>query len=422
MAIKYTLGHPPKALKTGGLGKKITFIGLNFYPEDTAIGLYSSQWVQHLEDHDFEVSVITAFPYYPQWEIREAYKNKPKFFKEEKGKTKIFRYKQYVPKKPTFLRRILHIIDFTIGAFFNLYKIKKSDLVIAVVPFTSAVFLGYIQKKRFKAPLWIHVQDFEFDAALQSGFSNKLSGVFSMLLKLEKWLFSKADIASTISLNMLSKLEAKTKTQTFFLPNWIDGESINPDKATQHKYVSSKKKKLLYSGSIGDKQDWQAFLQFCADLNEKKYEVIVVGDGSKRAWLEKQINKINLISLYPPVKSDELSNLLCGADLHLLFQKTDILDTVMPSKILGMMASGKPSLVIGNKDSEVKQIFEISNGGLFFSNYSNALANAVEKLMECPSSCEKMGKAARAYVLSNFSKAEILNKMTERVKTLLQHN
>ena len=413
---------PQKVLKTGRLSNKITFIGLNFHPEDTAIGLYSSQWVQHLEAHDFDVSVITAFPYYPQWEIREEYKKKARFLREEKGKTKIFRYKQYVPRKPTFFKRILHIIDFTIGSFLNLYKIKESNLVISVVPFTSAVFLGYIQKKRFKAPLWIHIQDFEIDAALQSGLSNKLNVVFSMLLKLEKWLFSKANIASTISINMLSKLEAKTNTQTFFLPNWIDGESINPDKASQHKYVSSKKKKLLYSGSIGDKQDWQAFLQFCEGLNDKKYEVIVVGDGSKRAWLQKQINNISLVTWYPPVKSDELSNLLCGADLHLLFQKTDILDTVMPSKILGMMASGKPSLVIGNKDSEVKQIFEISNGGLFFNNYSNTLVNAVEKLMECPYSCEKMGKAARSYVLLNFSKEEILNKMTEKVKTLLQHN
>lgn len=398
--------------------KNITFISLNFYPEDTAIGLYSSQWVEFLEDHGFDVSVITAFPYYPQWEIRDEYKNKSKFLKEEKGKTKIFRYKQYVPKKPTFLKRILHLIDFTIGSFFNLYKIKKSDLVISVVPFTSSVFLGYIQKKRFKAPLWVHVQDFEFDAALQTGVSNKAKGIFSLLFKLEKRLFSKADVASTISQSMLSKLETKTKSENFFLPNWIDEEKINPETAVQHKYLKSQKRKILYSGNIGDKQDWDTFLQFCNDLDERKYEIIIVGDGAKKSWLEEEIKDLKIASYYPPVEYEELSSLLCSADLHILFQKTDVIDTVMPSKVLGMMASAQPSLIIGNEESEVKTILDRSNGGLYFNEYSTQIISDLDTLFEEDSKSKIMGNNARKFVVDKFSKNAILNQMIQKINTL----
>lgn len=402
--------------------KHITFISLNYYPEDTAIGQYSSQWVEYLEDHGFEVSVITAFPYYPQWEIKQEYINKPRFLIEEKGQTKIYRYKQYVPKEPIFVKRILHLIDFTIGSFFNLYKIKKSDLVISVVPFTSSVFLGYIQKKRLKAPLWVHVQDFEFDAALQTGLSNKGKGIYSFLFKLEKWLFSKADISSTISNSMLSRLGTKTKSENFFLPNWIDEKKINPETAIQHKYLISNKLKILYSGNIGDKQDWDAFIQFCKDLDDSKYEVIIVGDGAKKAWLKEQVKKLNIASYYPPVDYEELSSLLCSADLHVLFQKADVIDTVMPSKILGMMASGKPSLVLGSERSEVKTIFENSNAGLFYNNYSKRLINKLDKLMNDPLECKKMGEDARNFVISNFSKEYVLSKMIQKVETLLQTN
>ena len=80
----------------------ITFISLNFAPEDSAIGLYSSQWVKHLESKGHIVTVVTAFPYYPHWEISEEYKSKPWFFQEYSGPTKLLRYKQYVPKKPLF--------------------------------------------------------------------------------------------------------------------------------------------------------------------------------------------------------------------------------------------------------------------------------------------------------------------------------
>ena len=58
----------------------------------------------------------------------------------------------------------------------NLFKVKKCDVVISIVPFTTSVLLGYLHKKRFKAKLWTHIQDFEFDAALQTGFKmNKLA-------------------------------------------------------------------------------------------------------------------------------------------------------------------------------------------------------------------------------------------------------
>ena len=391
--------------------KDITFISLNYAPEDTAIGLYSTQWVHYLKENGFNVSVITAFPYYPQWEIAQEYKDKPRFIKEEKDGIKVFRYKLYVPKTPTFFKRIIHLLDFTLGSIINLYKIKNCDLVIAVVPFTSSVLLGYIQKRRFKSKLWMHIQDFEFDAALQTGVGSKTKWVFSLLFKLEKGLFKKADIASTISQSMLTKLSKKTTSQQFYLPNWIDANTINPKTYTQHPFLSSEKFKILYSGNIGDKQDWELFLDFCKDLDSLKYEIIVVGDGSKKEWLLDKTKVTKNIVYHPPVPYCELSNLLCSADLHILFQKTDVLDTVMPSKVLGMMASGKPSLIIGNKFSEVKTIFEKSGGGFYFSEYSNNVLIAVDNLFKKEDSLHKMGERARAYVVEKFSKDKILNSM-----------
>ena len=263
---------------------------------------------------------------------------------------------------------------------------------------------------------------FEFDAALQTGVSSKGKGIYSFLFKIEKWLFSKANVSSTISDSMLIRLGTKTKSEKFFLPNWIDENNINPETAVQHKYFTSNKKNILYSGNIGYKQDWNTFIKFCKDLDDSKYEVIIVGDGAKKAWLLEQIKKINIVSCYPPVEYEELSSLLCSADLHVLFQNSNVIDTVMPSKILGMMASGKPSLVLGSKESEVKRIFENSKAGLFFNNYSKNLINKLDELMNNPLECKKMGKAARKFVVSNFSKEDVLCRMTLKVESLLRSN
>lgn len=398
--------------------KNITFIGLNYAPEDTAIGLYSTQWVNFLKEAGYNVTVVTAFPYYPKWEISEEYKQRKTFLKEELNGTTVLRYKQYVPKNPTFLKRIIHLLDFTFGSFRNLYKIKECDLVISVVPFTTSVLLGYIQKKRFKAKLWMHIQDFEFDAALQTGVGKNKNIIFSLLFKLEKWLFSKPDIASTISYSMLKRLSEKTNSEQYFLPNWIDDEKINSENSKVHRYLESEKIKILYSGNIGDKQDWEAFINFCTDINESKYEVILVGDGSKKEWILNEVKAFNNVTYYPPVPFEELSDLLCSADVHILFQKPEVIDTVMPSKVLGMMASAKPSIIIGNEKSEVKSIFEASHAGLYFSQYSTDLVKSLESLTADKEKLEKQGERARSYVIENFSKEKILSQMLKRINKL----
>lgn len=395
--------------------KNITFISLNYAPEDSAIGIYSTQWVEYLNKKGYKVSVITGFPYYPHWEINEEYRSKNTFLKEKRGDIKIYRYKQYVPKNPNYIKRIIHLLDFTIGSFINLYKLKKCDLVISVVPFTSSVLLGYIQKRRFKSKLWIHIQDFEFDAALQTGLGSNEKLSFSFLYKLEKWLFSKSDIASTISKSMLNKLEQKTKSELFYLPNWIDPKSIDPKIHKTHRYLDFKKFKILYSGNIGNKQDWEIFVQFCKDLEKEKVHVTVVGNGTKKEWLVDQINNISNVTYFPPVPYDELSDLLCSADLHLLFQKPNVTNTVMPSKVIGMMASAKPSIIIGNKESEVKTIIEESKGGFYFTEYNEEI---IKNLLRNRNDLIEIGNNARNYVIQKFSMSTILSSMEDKLREI----
>ena len=393
---------------------EITFIGLNFAPEDSAIGLYSSEWVNQLESDGHNVTVVTGFPYYPQWSVFKQYKNKPRFLQEYIGGTKILRYRQYVPKAPTFFKRIVHIIDFTVGSLFNLFKIKKCDLVIAVVPFTTSAFLGWIQKKRFNSKFWIHIQDFELDAALQSKKEPKVGPAFSLMFRLESWLFRKPDIVSTISHSMIDTLRKKSNSSSFYLPNWVNPDAINPATANFHRYINSSKIVLLYSGNIGEKQDWNSFVEFCNDINQNNYEIIIVGDGSKKNWLLERTVHLPNIKHYPPVPYSELSDLLCSVDIHLLFQKPDFLDLVMPSKVLGMMASAKPSLIIGHRESEINSVFKSNNIGLYFDRYSKEVVIELDKISKQNSQMKEMGENARVYVIKNFSKNKILKQVQKK--------
>lgn len=404
----------------------ITIIGLNFFPEDTAIGLYSTQMAQHIKNLGYEVNIITGFPYYPQWKIYKEYSQKQKFLKEEFEGLNIYRYKQYVSRAPSFFKRMLHMLDFTLGSFINIFKIKKTDLIICVVPFTTSILLGKALSILTKAPIWVHVQDFEFDAAMQTGiFSNNKyirSTFFKVLFYFEKKLFSTSKIASTISNSMILKLKQKTKKETFFFPNWIDEDVISPALAEPHSYFNKNKFNILYSGNIGDKQDWLFFIEYAKKLNDfNNINITVVGSGAKQHELEKIIAPLSNVNLFPPVPYKELCNLLCSADLHILFQKEEVFDTVMPSKLLGMMVSQKPSIITGNIKSEVAIVLQQSEGGYYFS--SNNIDSVIEttiNLMRDKIKSHKIGCNARKYVVEMYSKKRVLTLFEKKLANILK--
>lgn len=394
-------------------GKHITLISLNFYPEDTAIGLYSTQMAEHLEMQGAHISVITAFPYYPQWKISEEYQDKAKYVHEIKGTIDIYRYKQFTPKEPTFLKRVVHITDFTLGSRLNFKQIKECDIVISVIPFTSSAWLGNTLSRKRNATHWIHIQDFEFDAAFQSGLmsaSENKSIAYKSLMRLEQNILNKADCVSTISQTMLTKLKTKTKTPTYYLPNWVDAQESDPSQTKTHPYFSRDKFSILYAGNVGDKQDWRFFSNVIAGLDLAIFEVIVVGAGARMEALKVE-HQETAIQFYPPVPLEELPSLLASADLHVLFQKAEVVDTVMPSKILGMMASARPSLITGHQDAEPAKIIQESQGGFYNTTTDSALV--LKQINELRTNKEKatlMGRRARAFVLEKYARRPILEK------------
>lgn len=400
------------------MSNKIVIISINYYPEDSAIGLYSTEKAEYLVKRGFDVSVITGFPYYPQWKIRSDYKLKSYLVKEIVNGVNVFRCKQYVPKDPTFVKRIIHMISFTFGNFINLFKIGKPDIVISVIPFTTSSLLGWFLKKRYKCKHWVHIQDFEFDAAIDSGLlkGNKKQ-VIRFLQHIEKFVLDRADIVSTISFGMMDKLKTKTSSNTYYLTNWIDVKKFSNNQLKKHKYLSSEKFKILYSGNIGAKQDWSFFAEVLNHLKSiEDVEVILVGEGAEKNNVLRQIKGYNFVKHYNLVPYEELPSLLFSSDLHILFQKIDVVDTVMPSKLLGMMASGKPSIVTGNLKSEVAKVFEDSKCGYYFDGSSaSEVVKGIENLIGNEKLRSSLGTNAKSFVKDRFSKKEVLNDFLEEL-------
>lgn len=396
----------------------ITIISNNYSPEDSGIGLYSTGMAEFLAKNH-SVKVITAMPYYPQWEIYSEYKNKPTFYREIINEVEVLRFKQYTPKNPTFFKRVFQMCHFFLGSVVNVFKIKKNDVVIVVMPFTISIVLGILVRFFKGGKLLVHVQDFEFDAAFETGLSKKKGFLARFIFLVERFLLNRADSVSTISFGMLKKLETKTSSVISYFPNWIDYSKINPESAKQNKLFDSNKFNILYSGNIGAKQDWDFFIDFVKACQViKQTHIYLIGEGAKREEVVDKIKNFSNCTYFPPVRYEELNDLLCNADLHILFQKSTVVDTVMPSKILGMMASAKPSIVTGHEESEVKHNFEISKGGFYFydENKLNQILTKINYLNEYPHESKEIGENARKFIIEKFSMKKILSDFETTLK------
>ena len=275
---------------------------------------------------------------------------------------------------------------------------------------------------RYKCKLWVHIQDFEFDAAIDSGLlSGNKKAIINSLLWIEKKVLKKADIISTISYGMLNKLKEKTTVPTYYLTNWIDVSLFDIDSKEKHPYLKSDKFKILYSGNIGAKQDWDFFFKLLEKFKLiTNIEVIIVGEGAEKIKIVEQTKQYDFVKQYNLVPYKELPLLLSSADLHILFQKNDVIDTVMPSKLLGMMGSAKPSIVTGNLKSEVATVYKESEGGYFFDGNSvDEIVKCVLNLQDNVLLCRKLGSNAQKFAIDKYSKRKVLLAFEKKLKEII---
>ena len=406
---------------------RILLVGINFYPELTGIGVYTADVAANLTGEGHQVHVVTAAPYYPYWRVQPGYKGWQ--YKQEVWRgVQIFRTPVWVPRKPTGIKRLIHLLSFAISSIPVLlgHVLWHPDLVICVAPaFFSAPF-AWMTARLSGARCWLHIQDFELDAATRLGILPSDHFLTKWAAQGESWLLARFDRVSTISKRMLDRLGEKgvIPEHARFFPNWVDTNLIFPlsnpqDTLRKTAGISDDKIVVLYSGSMGYKQGLECVVEAARKLQKYTNVLFVIcGEGAAREILEQSavgLSNIKFMCLQPPEKLNQLLNM---ADIHILPQRADAEDLVMPSKLLGMLASGKTIIATANPTTEIGDV--ISRVGVRVPHDDiGALCDAVLDLANSRSKRLRLGEKGRAYVCENWSKELVLPRFSRDIHDLL---
>jgi len=347
---------------------KILVYGINYSPELTGIGKYTGEMVEWMASQGHEVRVITAPPYYPEWQVGKHYSSWR--YRREEGAATVWRCPLYVPKQPSTLKRLIHLGSFALSSFFPLMAQRrwKPDRIIGVVPTLFCTPGMRLLGKLSGARTLLHIQDYEVDAMLGLGMAGKGKGgkVARLASAFERSGLHNVDYVSTISRSMMNKAQEKgvAAEKVIFFPNWSEVarfRDVAPaDVAALRAQLglAEAHKIVLYSGNIGEKQGLENVIDAAAALSDKPWQFVIVGQGGGKARLEKMARERGLqnIQFFPLQSYDALPALLKMADCHLVVQKRGAADAVLPSKLTNILAVGGNAVITAEAHTELGQL------------------------------------------------------------------
>ncbi len=403
---------------------RILLVGINYAPELTGIGKYSSEMAEWLAAAGHQVRAVTAPPYYPEWRVVEGYAPW-RYSTEVRAGVAVWRCPLWVPAKPSGVKRILHLTSFALSSLPVILRqmFWRPDVVLAIEPPLLCAPAAWFCARLTGAKAWLHIQDFEVDAAFELGIL-RAAWLRRMVSLLEAWLMRRFDRVSSISPNMVRRLTLKTVSadRAVLYPNWVDTTAIfpmnTPGVMRRQLGIAPESIVALYSGNMGEKQGLEIVLEAASRLaGESNIKFVLCGDGAARERLQQKYAGLLNVLWLPLQPLEKLNDLLNMANIHLLPQRSGAEDLVMPSKLTGMLASGRPVVATASKDTQIERVVQAC-GIVVEPGNIEAFSDAILRLARAPETCAALGGQARQYALEHWDRERVMKEFDRQLREL----
>ena len=406
---------------------RILLCGINYAPDLVGVPKYNTELCEWLAARGHDVRVITAPPYYPAWRVEPQHRVRWPRTEVRNGVT-LTRVPIYVPRHPTGLRRLAHHASFALASAPSVIaqaKRFRPDVMIAVAPSLISAALVALVARRLKVASWLHVQDFEIDAAFDLGLLAG-GGLRKAMLGVERTILTAFDRVSTISPQMVKRLVDKgvARERVSEVRNWVDTDAIVPlaPKDTLRAELGYGPDDIiaLYAGTMSAKQGLDLVVEAARTLEARAPPVkfLFCGEGPYRPTLERLTTGLANVRVIGIQDEARFARLLSTADMHLMPQRAEAADLVLPSKLGGMLASGRPVIAMARPSTgiavELQDAGQIVNPESFLD-----LAHAIESFSHSRTLRKDLGAKASQRAKLLWNKATILNILELQLLTML---
>jgi glycosyltransferase involved in cell wall biosynthesis len=187
---------------------------------------------------------------------------------------------------------------------------------------------------------------------------------------ISRFVLRRSDAVVALGETMGARLESSGAKNVTVVHNWADGDAIRPRPMENHPLRSEwdwgDRFVVLYSGNMGMAHEFDTALSAAEKLAEhEEIRFAFIGDGPRRREVEDEALRrgLNNVEFRPYVERARLGESLTSADVHLVTLRARMPGLLVPSKIYGILAAGRPTLYVGPDEGEIADILRRGDCG-----------------------------------------------------------
>jgi len=345
---------------------------------------------------DMDVTVVTG--------VLHGHEEEPR--RTSRGGVKIIRVASTSFERSKLLARGANYMSYLVAALFRSVRGKRPDVVLCMTDPPIVADVALLAARRFRAPLVVISQDVFPEIAVQlKRLENPV--LMSLLRGLVGYYLRRADRIVAIGDTMRRRLEDKgaRPERLRVIPNWIDTRRLEPhEKANSwalHERLDDKFV-VMHSGNVGHAQDLDSLVRaatFLRDLDD--LQIIIIGMGARHGELLalSELHELDQVRFMYYQPREVLSQSLSAADVHVVGLAPGLAGYVVPSRLYGILAVGRPVIVAADPESETAQVVDrIGCGLLVPSGRPDLLARAIRDAHDGKYDLAAMGARGREWV------------------------
>ena len=377
---------------------RILFVNQYYPPDVSATAYLLGELAEGLSEHH-EVWVVAGRPSYNP----EVGTYRPTGVRVRRGWSTTF-------PRASLLARAVNYASFVVTSFGRALGVPRPDVVVAMTDPPVIGLVGLLCA-RLRGARFVYVcQDIFPDVAVALKKIDNPVAVWAWR-RLNRVLRNGATRIVAIGRDMVEKLarEGVPAEKVALQPNWGEDYSIGTEgvQALRQSLGWEDRFVVMHAGNVGLAQNLSVLIDAAAGLRRRPEILIaVLGDGAAREQLQRRVADLGLenVQFIPYRPKDEAQALMGAAELHLISLVPGLWGCVVPSKMYGIMAAGRPFIAAVDEGSEPHRVIDEHGCGVRVPpGDPAALAEAIDQLSK--ESLEAMGQRARAAFLERFQRS-----------------
>ncbi len=408
---------------------RILFLSHYFPPEVNAPASRTYDHTVRWKQAGHHVTVITCNPNCPTGILFPGYRNLVWPQREVVDGIEVIRVWTYLAPNAGTLKRTLNYLSYMGSAVLAGLFVPRPDVVVATSPQFFCGWAGVIVSRLRRVPFVLEVRDI-WPESIETVGAIRSRGVLRLLQRLERWMYLSANHIVTVGEGYRQKIleRAKIPERISVVMNGVDLNRFTPgmpDLALRQKWQGVGKFVCAYVGTIGMAHGLDVVLEAAQILKSHGRDDIVfwlVGEGARKTELQAEAERRGLngqVVFTGRVPKEEIPRILASADACLVhLKKTELFETVIPSKMFEIMAMAKP-IIMGVRGEAMRIVANCQAGVPMEPESPLSLLEAIDRVRSLPWQDSLWREKVRQCVALNFSRDTLAAKMLKILEAVV---